>query len=206
MLLSCAQQQPLKHKISCNLQGLRCLMCQYFTIPAPPWLTCWCNKGSLPVATASSTIPVTVRIRVGWGKWRADLWSSLSWFPHVDRYAATSKLSHNSGLNCSAITSYPALRLKCCGTRIPVTSPLSHMCNMATACMCANASKLSICCKSEFSEEMWQRQTLNSSEVHALMASPSVITDVFVYGRLAGTNVYTNLSQWLWPSALLLNL
>lgn len=78
--------------------------------------------------------------------------------------------------------------------------------NMATAGVCSNASELSICCQSQFSEEMWQHQTLNGTKVHVLTASPSVITDVFVYGGLAGTNVYTNLSQRLWPSALLLNL
>lgn len=78
--------------------------------------------------------------------------------------------------------------------------------NMAAAGECSNASELSTCCQSELSEKMWHRQTLNGTKVHVLTASPSVITDVFVHGCLAGTNVYTNLSQWLWPSALLLNL
>lgn len=139
------------------------------------------------------------------GKWRADLRALPSWFPHVDRCAATLKLSHNSGLNCSAITSYSLLRLKRRDSRIPVTSPLSHTSKHGRGWRMLNASKSSTCCQSEFSE-MWQRQTLNGPKVHVLMASSSVIMDVFENGCLAGTNVYNNLSQRLWPSALLLNL
>lgn len=52
------------------------------------------------------------------------------------------------------------------------------------------------------SEETWHSVAL---KVHALMASPLEI-EAFLYGGLAGTNVYANLSQWLWPSGLLLNL
>lgn len=50
--------------------------------------------------------------------------------------------------------------------------------------------------QSEFPEETSHGEALNATKVHVLTASPSEI-DAFMYGGLAGTNVYTNLSQWL---------
>lgn len=48
----------------------------------------------------------------------------LSCFPYVDGCAATSKLSHNVGLNRSAITSFSLRKLKLCKVCSDLTSLL----------------------------------------------------------------------------------
>lgn len=66
----------------------------------------------------------------------------LSCFPYVDGCAATSKLSHNTGLNRSTITSFSLWKLKLCKVCTALTSLLSLSFNVATVYLLLHAAQI----------------------------------------------------------------
>lgn len=199
-MLSREQQQLLEHKTSCNLQSLRCLMWQHIrTIPAPPWLRVLVHKRLF--GSCHSMRRANCHSRSS-ARCRGANEGRIFEHRHHGSHMLTDVLPP---WNCPIIHGWIAQRLHHIqfwdwSAAIYASPWQAHSvirANMAAAGVCSDACELSICCQSEFSEEMWQRQTLNSTKVHVLMASQSLITDVFVSGGLAGTNVSTNLSQRL---------
>lgn len=116
----------------------------FLPAPATPQLTCRHIQGLSPVAAACGAnrhSRSSGRHR-GAKKKKRQLSEDRR---HSRSHMLTDALplSHNSGLNCSTITSFSVLRLKHRGAGIPVTAPLCHTCNMAAARVCSTSSKSS---------------------------------------------------------------
>ena len=142
----------------------------------------------------------------------------LSCFSHVDGCAATFKSSHNVGLNllhndiiftleiepvyCMYSADNPAEATVQCGLCMEAALCSTNYLNVSFFRWHAAGIMCSIWI---WILKLWHCQVLNGLNVDVLMCSLAGINYVFM-GGLAGTNVYTNLFQWLWPLGPLLNL
>lgn len=68
----------------------------------------------------------------------------LSCFPYDDGCAATSKLSHNAGLNCSTITLLSVWKFNHCKLCAWLTSLSVHTATVYSTSLCTNYLKMSI--------------------------------------------------------------